>query len=269
VFHSKSLSHAIWDHTVSRAIVVAARGIHFASIGHSVLQSSHNHESEAPPSKSSQHKQLHLLPEEALYLIERGTLACYWADDSVNEYTEHTRPVISVQQAYTAMLGTVGLSMEKYQVYSYLKRLGYVVTRANPPTSDYPVPQQQACDQPASSSGRWLSLAGMLLGSPFRSLTNLLSRKTVDWWRPLLLSSLTSFTSGISNFFSFYWQCLNLMAGGLYQGIRHILSRSHSLQRSVPSPKAPYTVFFNVYKPITPFRKTTPPQPDYQIVVVE
>lgn len=249
--------------------MLSARGIHFASIGHSVSQSSYNHEAEAPPSKSNQHKRLHLLPEEALYLIERGTLACYWAENSVNNYIEHTRPVMSVQQAYTAMLGTVGLNMEKYQVYSYLKRLGYVVTRADPPTSEYPVSKQHTRDQPNNSSGRWLSLAGMLLESPFKSLTNLLSRKTIDWWRPLLFSSLSSFTPSISDLFIFDCQCLTPMTDGLYRGIRQILPRLHSLQPSVPSPEAPYKVFFNVYKPITPFRKTTPPQPDYQVAVVE
>ena len=63
---------------------------------------------------------------------------------------------MSVQQAYAEMIGTEDLTHEKYQVrcertcfrapltlllqvYAYLKRLGYVVTRTKPPSTDYPI----------------------------------------------------------------------------------------------------------------------------------
>jgi tRNA-splicing endonuclease subunit Sen54 len=74
-----------------------------------------------------------LLPEEAMYLLERGSLDIKWprelsgidADD-VNE------PLIpmSLQAAYACLLGRSGLTLERYTVYTGLKRLGYAVVRA-------------------------------------------------------------------------------------------------------------------------------------------
>ncbi|XP_060063341.1 tRNA-splicing endonuclease subunit Sen54-like [Ylistrum balloti] len=59
-----------------------------------------------------------LFPEEALFLMETNTLV-----------VNYKGLPISIQQAYTAFLGTVALTTECYQVYSHLRRLGYVVLR--------------------------------------------------------------------------------------------------------------------------------------------
>ena len=32
---------------------------------------------------------------------------------------------------------------------------------------------------------------------------------------------------------------------------------------------SPYRVFYNIYKPMTAFKKSSPPPPDYQVVVVK
>jgi tRNA-splicing endonuclease subunit Sen54 len=32
---------------------------------------------------------------------------------------------------------------------------------------------------------------------------------------------------------------------------------------------SPYKVFFNLYKPPTPFKKTAPPEPDFEVVVIK
>jgi tRNA-splicing endonuclease subunit Sen54 len=79
-----------------------------------------------------------LLPEEALFLIERGTLDCRWpvkrgkGDDTVYKM-EHGAPM-SLQAAYAAFVGFEGgvggkLTLEMYNVYAGLKRSGYVVFR--------------------------------------------------------------------------------------------------------------------------------------------
>ena len=75
-----------------------------------------------------------LLPEEAMYLMERGSLDIKWprelsgidADD-VNE------PLIpmSLQAAYACLLGRGGLTLERYTVFTGLRRLGYAVVRAS------------------------------------------------------------------------------------------------------------------------------------------
>jgi tRNA-splicing endonuclease subunit Sen54 len=33
--------------------------------------------------------------------------------------------------------------------------------------------------------------------------------------------------------------------------------------------ESPYKVFFNLYKPPTPFKKTAPPEPDFEVVVIK
>ena len=66
-------------------------------------------------------KRLELLPEEAIYLIERGCLFCWKQIDldvgqvsGLNEVIDGSP--MSVQQAYAEMIGREGLTLEKFQV---------------------------------------------------------------------------------------------------------------------------------------------------------
>lgn len=73
-----------------------------------------------------------LLPEEALYLLERGSLDVRWPPaDGEDEGLP-----MSLQGAYAAFVGMgdsaeSDLTMERYIVYAGLKRSGYIVTRAD------------------------------------------------------------------------------------------------------------------------------------------
>lgn len=62
-------------------------------------------------------KRLELLPEEALYLVERGSMFC-WKEEEAEvlkpEGVDGTP--MTVQQAYAEMIGREGLTLEKYQV---------------------------------------------------------------------------------------------------------------------------------------------------------
>jgi tRNA-splicing endonuclease subunit Sen54 len=72
-----------------------------------------------------------LLPEEAIYLLERGTIDIRWPIDE-DEGEEEGLPM-SLQGAYAAFLGEEegGLTFERYSVYAGLKRSGYTVHRAS------------------------------------------------------------------------------------------------------------------------------------------
>ncbi|KAI6139314.1 tRNA-splicing endonuclease subunit sen54 N-term-domain-containing protein [Pisolithus tinctorius] len=148
---SKSVSYGIWYPSIARVHVVTSRGVHFANMGHSVSRPSGDSGDTEPelelPKNSKTQKRLELLPEESIYLIERGALFCYKSlpDNSshLNLSTiEETSPgaPMTVQQAYTEMIG-----LRRYDtgtlpgVYAYLKRLGFVLRRAEPPTPDFPV----------------------------------------------------------------------------------------------------------------------------------
>jgi tRNA-splicing endonuclease subunit Sen54 len=65
-----------------------------------------------------------LLPEEALYLLERGSLQIWDEEWGVSGAVE-----MSVMEGFSLLLGQDGLTWERYQAYAYLKRLGYTVQR--------------------------------------------------------------------------------------------------------------------------------------------
>ena len=72
---------------------------------------------------------LSLLPEEALYLVERGNLDLRFADNVCElPYRNHAGMPMSLQAAYTHLM-IRGLTLERYSVYAGLKRSGYIVRR--------------------------------------------------------------------------------------------------------------------------------------------
>ncbi|OLN92159.1 putative tRNA-splicing endonuclease subunit tsp-5 [Colletotrichum chlorophyti] len=128
---------------------------------------------------------LWLLPEEALFLVERGSLELWWpfrelreilpppeskaAEQFVHDAEKTDAPKdtdsddgfdagvpLSLQAAYSLFIGVDGergkISLPKYQVYSHLKRLGYYVQRAPlDPVDQTPPPQP-----PRKSLWQWL-----------------------------------------------------------------------------------------------------------------
>lgn len=76
---------------------------------------------------------LELFPEETVYLIERGALDCRWTrtPGQLPEPQDFSSCMpISVAQAYAQILGCNSCTLSRYQIYAYLKRLGYIVQRA-------------------------------------------------------------------------------------------------------------------------------------------
>lgn len=71
-------------------------------------------------------KRLELLPEEAIYLVERGSMLCWKASPTGESYTPemisavYGAPIpgvpMSVQQVYTEMIGREDLTVEKLLV---------------------------------------------------------------------------------------------------------------------------------------------------------
>ena len=79
-----------------------------------------------------------LLPEEALYLLERGSLDIRWPSsltgfpegDGDSEAEKELSIPMSLQAAYACFIGRGGLTLERFSVFTGLKRLGYALTRA-------------------------------------------------------------------------------------------------------------------------------------------
>jgi tRNA-splicing endonuclease subunit Sen54 len=248
---SKSISYAIWHPGIARAHVTLARGVHFSSVGHSAPRIVWK-EGEA----SKIHKRLELLPEEALYLVERGTLFCTKESPTLKSNVPGSEDIegapMSVQQAFAEMIGTEDLSLEKYQVFAYLKRLGFSVARTEPPTPCYP------SARPYATHNRLPSVLQRLyswLPSWMHRFRRLLT-SSFNWWSPLRLSGLYHDKDYPSVFKSLRF---------LPSGHAVPLQTTQKTQTEVSSP---YNIFFNLYKPSTPFRKSAPGPPDFSLVVV-
>ena len=70
---------------------------------------------------------LHLLPEETLYLLERGNLDLSWLTGDCHPMDGTST---SLQSAYSHLVESLGLTLEKFTVYAGLKRSGYIVQRS-------------------------------------------------------------------------------------------------------------------------------------------
>lgn len=81
-------------------------------MGHTATTDDRCHDSSRTSQRSE--KTVELLPEEALYLIERGSMMCWLRLDNAKE--DFTGTPMSVQQAYAQMIGQDSLSLEKFQV---------------------------------------------------------------------------------------------------------------------------------------------------------
>ncbi|XP_040291635.1 tRNA-splicing endonuclease subunit Sen54 [Bufo bufo] len=82
-----------------------------------------------------------LLPEEAVYLLECGTIQVFYRDLQ-----------LSVQEAYERLFSSGPISLLHYQVYSHLKRLGYIVTRFDPSSIQLPYERQINLESHAASN---------------------------------------------------------------------------------------------------------------------
>jgi tRNA-splicing endonuclease subunit Sen54 len=123
------------DHIV---VVDSSRGPHFKTMGKTT--------------QGRKHGSIWLLPEEALYLVERGNLDLWWptrssfagvleaiqgsdnpAQTDYQAQDDQGVPM-SLQAAYAMLIGNDGekgkVSLERYTVYANLKRTGYAISRA-------------------------------------------------------------------------------------------------------------------------------------------
>ena len=96
----------------SLAKVVDVRGTVFDTIGFTIRR------------QGGVHKILELLPEEILYMVERGSMLCWRESSNTPSQIDHEYPdpiklvgdPMSAQQCFSEMLGVEGITLEHYQV---------------------------------------------------------------------------------------------------------------------------------------------------------
>uniref|UniRef100_A0A8C7NUV6 TSEN54 tRNA splicing endonuclease subunit n=1 Tax=Oncorhynchus mykiss TaxID=8022 RepID=A0A8C7NUV6_ONCMY len=91
----------------------------------------------------SDHGKQCLHPEEALYLMECGNLQLFYQDLP-----------LSIQEGYERFLYSKTMSIQHYQVFGHLKRLGYVVNRFDPSSVPSQYERQLNLPQSQDRSGR-------------------------------------------------------------------------------------------------------------------
>lgn len=199
-----------------------ARGPHFKTVG-----------------KADKKGVLWLLPEETIYLVERGNLECWW---------EEGIPM-SLQGVYASCLEGCG-GLERYQVYAYLKRAGYIIQRAptffdENPTTATPTPTVLPPTAPAGAIGIFTTiasrLASLLTPSPPPS-------------GPLITSSTYRSYPAI-------YQRLSLIPS-------HHPPHSASYPLNPSSSTSPFRITYHIWKPQPHFKKSDPPPPDFRVAVV-
>ncbi|PNS14688.1 hypothetical protein CAC42_1710 [Sphaceloma murrayae] len=196
---------------------------------------------------------LWLLPEEILYLIERGTVDCRWPAQEGD--ADDLGLPMSLQGAHAAFIGLAdqhksGLTFERYSVYSYLKRAGYHVHRA--PTWDTCAAAfDQSVFPPSPSTGAFLGL-----NIP----------KLSKWWyslgdNPQAAASGPLADRRIFRSYSDIYQSLSLMDWYDPSAQKDVGSvpRSQKLQ-----------VTWHVWKPNNAgYKKSRPGPPDFHIAVMD
>lgn len=331
IISSKSISIASWHPQLGRAIVHLARGQTFASMGFSnrvkVLEDGQfedlalMYQSDGKPvaplagaTKEGKfwpkmQSRLELLPEEALYLVERGSLECrIYHDPKRSAIVENMRDYddivenpnwvpMSLEQAFAAIIGVDGLTRPHYQLYAYLKRLGYILQRKsisdelrktnaaiNKASRDSDIRSEGIIADPRHPL-RLLTIFDLLL-YPLRRILQIAKnglsdlneflQSLVQWFRNRVSKITatsrrkTSYTSrpgllGIgTSAFSTYDE--------IYDRLRIVpagpdisLPRPGSKLKQDIAPE----IFFYAWRPATHFKKSDPPLPEFQLAVMD
>jgi tRNA-splicing endonuclease subunit Sen54 len=235
-----------------RVVVVEAAGAAMSSVGRAIANQ--------PKDRPARGKDW-LLPEEALFLIERGSLDLWWPLRGLEEIfptrlesdgnnpdaliggaqgndTEFEMGIpLSLEAAYSLLIGNEGergkISLQKYQVYSNLRRGGYNILRA--PSS------RKSWEAPKTTLWEWVN-------------SRLWSQSGA---RPPAYGPLVQ--------------------PGLYRSYNSIFHHLAVIPRHKPSPQptssnethSPFEIHFCVWKSSTAWTKTRPPSPDFFMVVVD
>ncbi|KAK5134086.1 hypothetical protein LTR08_006976 [Meristemomyces frigidus] len=249
----KGYTTATYHPESNKAYALNPKGPLFAKMGH-VLSS----KDDPLGDDELRGNRLWLLPEEVLYLIERGTLDVRWPADEDDDDQECLP--MSLQGAYAMFIGDEeshegALTFERYSVYSGLKRMGYTVQRApswdgpgTPPGPDCYAPLPQQTWQPG--------------------LFNI-----SHWWKTLFASQAAGTPEEQSGD--------QLVQPGLYRSYADIYRRlslvawrdpttAHMLsQQATILADAGLRITYHVWKPGSQtFKKSAPGPPDFRIAVV-
>lgn len=241
--HSKHKLVAIWMENENRAIIPHVKGNFFRDIGQ-------------PLTISNKIKGgLSLNSLETVFLVERGSMVIYLSDELLLHFLygsndDDAFDYESLQKLDLAYLYSLAFdgeySIDDYQIYTYLKRLGYLI-----------LPFKQIKPQkPKTTTNIFATVFQSIWKSPIIETVLGLFNKVGILAYPIF-SSLHYFSKHYLNY-SAIFKSLNLIKS--YQAFE-------SLNES-PKSNPHYKLAFNVWKPTPTFSKKNPPIPDFQICII-
>ncbi|KAK9471862.1 tRNA-splicing endonuclease subunit sen54 N-term-domain-containing protein [Dipodascopsis tothii] len=224
----------VWLAAERRCRVLVARGPHFKSVG-----------------RADRGGVLYLLPEEVLYLVERGSMLCYYepADGCGQIADEDGLVPMSLQACYAACLPACG-GNERYFVYAHLKRLGFLVQRA--PTFD--PAGRTAIDAAAPPR---LDVRVAAAARAWAAAVAACARRQLvvpPAFGPLVAAGAV-------------WRSYDQV----YARLRLVPCHSHAAESPAAAdvdPDPVYRVAYNVWKPRPAFKKSAPGEPDFRVVAL-
>jgi tRNA-splicing endonuclease subunit Sen54 len=198
---------------------------------------------------------------EAVFLVERGSLVLHLDDGRYEDYLYNSTEITGFDYDVLEVLDLAYLysiafdghySLDQYQVYSYLKRLGYLI-------------------QPF----RQISKQHVLTKEPQWLVSSIISRLNM----PMIIRNVfTKITMGLRS-----WGILAYpINSSLHYATKHYFNYTSIFQslKLIPTSKPlettktdlkrdpQYKLSFNVWKPTPSFSKKNPPSPDFQICIV-
>lgn len=251
VHQSRNHSIATYHPDTNMAYAYSPKGPLFSKMGQ-VLSA----EEDPLGDDKTRGQRLWLLPEEVLYLIDRGTLDVLWPSRD-DDHGEQGLPM-SLQGAYAVFLGDEAahggaLTFERYSVYAGLKRAGYTVLRA-PTWGDSGSPPGPECYPTRTSWQVGLYHFGRFLwkiwisSKPYGSASN---AKTGPLVKPGLYRSYNDIYLRLA---MINW---------------HDPTSADTFQRSNPPSTDPqFRITYHVWKPGSGYKKSSPGPPDFHIAVV-
>ncbi|KAH8696334.1 putative tRNA splicing endonuclease subunit [Talaromyces proteolyticus] len=212
--------------------------------------------------KTDRWNRLWLLPEEALYMLERGTLEIRWPVSMTGSLTDSDEAEVpmSLQAAYACLIGRGGLTLDRFSVFTGLKRLGYTIIRApswhggEDETEDLGVDDDVEHGFPFATniSNSWNRLYASihkLFESDYSAQGPLVGLNVPHSYNELEADFDTD----------------NLFKKLAIIPVETVDNKKPARHQTEP----PFQFAYHVYKPSTPFKKTSPSTPDFRVAVVD
>ncbi|PCH07166.1 tRNA-splicing endonuclease, subunit Sen54 [Penicillium occitanis (nom. inval.)] len=194
-----------------------------------------------------------LLPEEAIYLVERGSLYLKWPatiTEPVQVDDEDMDVPMSLEAAYACMMGHAGLTLDRYVVYSGLKRNGYTVVRAPSWYGTVEEPEHEIDDEIAAT-GSYIKGISACWNRFYESIASMVE-KDYSAQGPLI---------GVSTPRNY---------NALYRKLALIPAHNAAVPKPERKPtEAPFQFTYYIYKPSTPYKISAPQAPDFRLAVVD